>query len=288
MKRKTSLALTRKMPPGQAFVTLAADGLAAIEASLDHLVQRDDAEDVHALRIAIRQLRARLWIFIPLLPQRVSERWKTWLRELARAASPVRDWDVFLAETLQPALGKEPGDPTLASLCALACERRAAAREAMLVKVRSFRTRPLPRMHADLLHVARLGTAPSASLGRFAERRLDKPAKTWRRKWNALAEPRDDDLDLAALRPMHQLRIAGKRLRYAIEALDEALPPRYRERLLRKLVKRQGRLGRRLDDTIARRLMCECLAVPAEGKGAAAEPQALQASPGEPSATISA
>jgi len=286
MKRKTSLALTRKMPAGQAFVVLASDGLAAIEASLDHLTQRDDADDVHALRIAIRQLRARLWIFVPLLPQRVSERWKTWLRDLARAASPVRDWDVFLAETLQPALEREPGDPTLALLCASASDHRAAARETMLDKVRSFCTRPLPRMHADLLHVARLGTAPSARLGRFAEGRLDKPARTWRRKWKALAEPRDDDQELADLKPMHKLRIAGKRLRYAIEALGEALPPRYRERLLRKLVKRQGRLGRRLDGSIARRLLCECLEVPGEGKGNM--PQASQAPPGEPSATISA
>lgn len=285
------------MPSADAFVRLTADGLAAIETTLEHLDHRDDPEDVHALRVGIRKMRARMWIFAPVLPERMTARWKSCLRDLAHAASPVRDWDVFLDETVGPARELEPDNRMLGEIADTAGQRRATAREAMLRQVHRFRTRPLPRMHADLLHVARLGTAPADTLGRFAEDRLRRPGKRWRKGWTSLmdsdgsgakqddrgshheqdahdgteshgaagrlpAAPRFMHPDDPELPRLHKLRIAGKRLRYAIEALDDVLPRRYRKRLHRKLVKGQGRVGRLLDGTVARRLMAECLGVP--------------------------
>ncbi|MNT89080.1 CHAD domain protein [compost metagenome] len=61
---------------------------------------------------------------------------------------------------------------------------------------------------------------------------------------------------------MHDQRIAGKRLRYTIEALAPVLPSRYTRRLHRKLVRQQSRLGGFVDAMVARRLMGECLGVP--------------------------
>lgn len=282
MNATPSHALGRKTPSAEAFVRLTADGLATIETTLEHLDQRDEPEDVHALRVGIRQLRARMWIFEPVLPERMTARWKSCLRDLAHAASPVRDWDVFLDETIGTARAQEPDSRVLDNIAETAGQRRAAAREVMLRQVHRFRTRPLPRMHADLLHVARLGTAPANALGRFAEDRLQRPGKRWRKGWSSLmdsddpragheghdtaghlpATPRFLHPDDPELPRLHKLRIAGKRLRYAIEALDSVLPGRYRKRLHRRLVKGQGRVGRLLDGTVARRLMAECLGVP--------------------------
>jgi CHAD domain-containing protein len=80
---------------------------------------------VHALRVAVRHLRAVTWAFGPILPRAVMERWKLALHDVADAASAVRDWDVFLSETLLPALALQPGDPVLVALIDVAHARRA-------------------------------------------------------------------------------------------------------------------------------------------------------------------
>ncbi|MNW19691.1 CHAD domain protein [compost metagenome] len=50
-------------------------------------------------------------------------------------------------------------------------------------------------------------------------------------------------------------------MRYAIEALSDVLPKRYRKRLRKQLEARQGELGAVIDASVARRLMAECLGV---------------------------
>ena len=117
--------LHRKMRPVAAFVMLGGSGLRIVEAQLDALLQRDIAEDVHALRVAVRHLRAVTWAFGPILPHAIRERWKLALHDVADAASAVRDWDVFLSETLLPALALQPGDPVLVALIDVAHARRA-------------------------------------------------------------------------------------------------------------------------------------------------------------------
>lgn len=77
--------LHRKMRPAAAFVMLGGSGLRIVEAQLDALLQRDIAEDVHALRVAVRHLRAVTWAFGPILPRAVMERWKLALHEIGRA-----------------------------------------------------------------------------------------------------------------------------------------------------------------------------------------------------------
>ncbi|SDD12422.1 CHAD domain-containing protein [Cupriavidus sp. YR651] len=243
-------ALHRKMRPSAAFVALGEEGLRAIAERIDTLFHRDDVEDVHALRVAVRHLRAVTWAFGPVLPQRVEARWKRALRDVADAASEVRDWDVFLAETLAPALTMQPQDPVLAALIDVAQARRSQAHGAMTARLSQYRPSPLPTLHRDLLHIA---AAPSGGgrLGAFATKRIRKA----RNRTRELARVARD----GETRHVHKLRIGNKRLRYSIEALSDVLPGRYRKRLRKKLVARQSELGAIIDGAVARRLMSECL-----------------------------
>lgn len=248
----TAPDLHRNMRPAQAFVDLATRGLSAVEDGLDRVLHRDQAEDVHALRVALRHLRAVAWAFGPIQPPRLKARWKRALHDVADAAGDVRDWDVFVTETLAPALADQPGDTVLVALIETAQARRAAAREAMVTRLSQYRQAPLPTLHRDLLHLA--GRKSRGKLGAFARKRIRKAHKRVRDLSRIARDGRTAHV--------HKLRIGNKRLRYAIEALSDVLPKRYRKRLRKQLVARQGELGAVIDASVARRLMAECLGVP--------------------------
>ncbi|MGO4328781.1 CHAD domain-containing protein [Cupriavidus sp. 2TAF22] len=245
-----------------AFVSLADAGLVAIADQLAALTRRDHPDDVHALRVATRHLRAVCWVFGPALPKAIRARWQAGLRQLARAATDVRDWDVFISETLQPALQAQPDDPVLAALCDTASMRRHYARATMVAQLAEYQHWPLPVLHRDLTHLTRGGTRgggarAGARLDAFARRRVRRA----RMRVKVLARAaRSEDLER-----VHRYRIGSKRLRYAIEALAPVLSGRYATRLRHKLVKRQSRLGKLLDGAVARRLMTECLNMPGPG-----------------------
>lgn len=246
--------LHRKMRPAAAFVMLGGSGLRIVEAQLDALLQRDIAEDVHALRVAVRHLRAVTWAFGPILPRAVMERWKLALHDVADAASAVRDWDVFLSETLLPALAMQPGDPVLVALIDVAHARRAEARTLMVTQLTRYRQAPLPTLYRDLLHLSDPKTrhGQHGRMAAFARGRIRKA----RGRVRGLARVARD----GQIAHVHALRIGNKRLRYAIEALSDVLPKRYRKRLHGKLIARQTELGGIIDDAVAHRLICECLA----------------------------
>ncbi|WP_116383865.1 CHAD domain-containing protein [Cupriavidus taiwanensis] len=246
--------LRRKTRPAAAFAALAQASLARIDACLDQVQGRDDPEDLHQLRVALRHARAVVWALGPSLPRQERDRWKQDLRMLARATSEVRDWDVFLAETIAPAREREPDDTVLAAIADTARERRDTARDTMLPTLAAYRDWPLPALHRDLAHLAHLAARArndGGRLGPFAIKRVRRGRKRLRALTRAA---RHGDA-----RAVHEQRIAGKRLRYVIEALKPVLPSRYTRRLHRKLVKRQTRLGSFVDGIVARRLMADCL-----------------------------
>jgi len=250
-----SLRLDRKMRPHAAFALLAEADLAAIAGHLETLARRNEVEDVHVLRVAIRHLRAVAWTFGPALPKGMARRWRGQLGELADAASAVRDWDVFALETLKPALDSQPDDPVLLAVLHTAAARRADAHSAMLERLAQCHHWPLPALQRELVHLQG-GVGPhvpeNPSLGRFARVRVAQARKRLR----ALARAARG----GGMAQLHKLRIGGKLLRYTVEALADVLPASKAEPLRAKLVKRQTRLGRIIDDAVARRLLCECLA----------------------------
>ncbi|KAI3608646.1 hypothetical protein D8I24_1082 [Cupriavidus necator H850] len=246
--------LHRKTRPAAAFAALTQASLARIEASLAQLLHRDEAEDLHALRVAVRHARAVLWALGPSLPRQERDRWKHDLRMLARATSDVRDWDVFLAETIAPARKLEPDDTVLSAIADTARERRDTARQTMLSALAGYRDWPLPALHRDLAHLDHLAARARSDGGRLGPL-ARKRVRRGRKRLRALAKA----ARRGNPRAVHELRIAGKRLRYVIEAFAPVLPSRYSKDLHHKLVKRQAKLGRFVDGIVARRLLADCL-----------------------------
>ncbi|MCD9123193.1 CHAD domain-containing protein [Cupriavidus sp. UGS-1] len=266
-----TLTLKRRMRALDAFAALAAADLQRIASALRALDRRDRPDDLHALRVAVRHLRAVRWVFAPALPGTVAARWRIVLRDLMRATGPVRDWDVFIADTLQPALSRQPGDPVLLALLDSAQSRREAARATLMAVLHAQRSQTLPVLDDDLAalrHRAVDGIPGKANapLGRLARRRVRKARRSVRAlkaRWRELGTEADITLAPAA-DVLHALRVAGKRLRYAIEAVGPLLPARYTGRVHRKLVARQARLGAQTDAASARSLLSALLSGPGE------------------------
>lgn len=262
-ERGYALFTGRRSPPQKArpapletdLTPLAACRSAALDC-LQHLqaneagAQRGDSpEYVHQVRVAIRRLRSLLKLFAPVLPEAFRQRWTGPWRDLGRGLGEARNWDVFLSETLPPLNAAFPGVAELTRLERHANSRSQAAHLAVRRLLGSpAYSRLLLEFSADLFA---LGEEPAGQrpLADFAARRLDRRARQASRLARNLAE-----LDHAG---RHRLRIAFKKLRYAIEFLAPAggngAP--YAQALARL----QEHLGRLNDLATARELLAPTL-----------------------------
>jgi CHAD domain-containing protein len=220
-----------------------------------------DPEHVHQLRVGTRRAGAALDIFAVCLPERAYKTARKQLRQISRAAGAARDWDVFLlaltqrrpGKRVRPAKGKgsDPSfpqrgrkpQPGIDFLVGYAFAERLAAQEHLeeanakfpfdfdrllaetVAAVHRPRSRPPPRTLIDLARPLLSGLL----------KELDQAAAR----------------DLMDYDNLHQVRIAGKRLRYAMEVFAECFDPPFREQLYPAVEEMQEILGRANDSHVA-------------------------------------
>jgi CHAD domain-containing protein len=198
----------------------------------------ESAEHVHQLRVGTRRAAAALRVFKEALPRKLLKRTKGSLRRIRRAAGGARDWDVFLlslpgARPLSTATAK----PALDFLLGYAFGERAAA-QADLVEAAS-EAGPLFAEQSEKLPARARGPrggdeAPPANFGELAARQLGELLRAFTA--DAEANPTEPHA-------LHALRIAGKRLRYAIEVFAPCFPPALRETVYPMVERVQELLG---------------------------------------------
>jgi triphosphatase len=211
----------------------------------------DDIEELHAMRVSSRRLRAALSLFADVLPAGAVEL-RPELAWIAQTIGVVRDLDVQLAQLEDwiealPAPDREP----LARLRALLVEDRRAARAEMLAAFDSPRYARFVRRFGSLLR-NRLGvrTPPALALAPdLVERRQESMRKAARKLGPG-----------APAAAYHRLRIAGKRFRYALEFLADVYPGET-EPVVKRTVALQDLLGEHQDADVGalrlRRLAAE-------------------------------
>jgi len=241
--------LETNLTPLAACRSAALDCLQHLQANEAGAQRGDSPEYVHQVRVAIRRLRSLLKLFAPVLPEAFRQRWTGPWRDLGRGLGEARNWDVFLSETLPPLNAAFPGVAELTRLERHANSRSQAAHLAVRRLLGSpAYSRLLLEFSADLFA---LGEEPAGQrpLADFAARRLDRRARQASRLARNLAE-----LDHAG---RHRLRIAFKKLRYAIEFLAPAggngAP------YAQSLARLQEHLGRLNDLATARELLAPTL-----------------------------
>jgi CHAD domain-containing protein len=200
-----------------------------------------DPEHVHRLRVATRRADAALRIFQASLPEKVFKAARRRLRRIRRAAGAARDWDVFLLELVARRAERPAAEHAgIDFLTGFAFGQRAAAQP----------------------ELENAGGKNGAEFGSFTEEtsaavtpavngttlvQLARPLLS--SLVHRLEEATREDLgDYARL---HQVRIAGKRLRYAMEVFAGCFPAEFRETIYPRVEEMQEILGRANDSHVA-------------------------------------
>jgi CHAD domain-containing protein len=210
------------MSPLQAFRAVCAACIQHLDANRYGTLAAADPEYLHQMRVALRRMRVAFDVFADALPGPVAAELIDELRWLTRALGGARDWDVFIAGTLKPALSLRPRHPGLRALRAACEDLSAEAKEIARRSLESRRYYALMRALRALSygdaqpapHPA--GAVRSLPLRRHAVAAIAALLGTARKRGRKLAR-----LDAKRL---HRLRIAVRRLRYGLLFLAPLFP----------------------------------------------------------------
>jgi inorganic triphosphatase YgiF len=241
-----------------AFKPILATALAQLQANERGLLEGRDPEFLHQMRVAVRRMRSIVAVFDAALPAALGDALAAELRWLAHALGPARDWDVFLAETLEPVHREFPHHAGFAELLRGCARARSAAWRNARRAVDSPRYQQLildvlgviaddawrQQLDAGQLVTASALATPFAA-GVLAER-------------YARARRRGRKLDALSAAQLHRLRIAIKKLRYAADAFASLFMPAATVPLLKRLGRLQDILGAINDTATATRLLDGC------------------------------
>ncbi|KHK60299.1 metal-chelation protein CHAD [Burkholderia sp. A9] len=222
------------------------------------VLDRDDPEFVHQMRVALRRLRTLMRFFPRFADDQWQETFGVDLRWLAALLGTVRDWDVFSTESLPALIAADGGSADWSGTLDAARAQTVAARVELRQALHSARYARLVLGWLEWLSMLALPAAASddddaPSLRRHATKRV-------RRLFGHLyASPSLTSLDTAA---RHQVRIDAKRLRYALEFFASLASRRTRTETVKTLARVQSVLGE-ANDTIVALHHLEQLAAPA-------------------------
>jgi triphosphatase len=245
-------ALAELATPAEAFSAIFAVALAQCGANARGVVQGNDPEYLHQMRVGLRRLRSALLAFRELVPKKVAKPIAERLRRLMPPLGAARDWDVFCEGLVHLGTQAPERAPTLAPVLARARGKRAAARRKARLAAAS------PKLQAFLLRALRWvnagpwkkgGGSAEASLGAFAAAALGELHR------KSLRQAKDIDWSNPERR--HRLRIRIKRLRYACDFFAASFAGAAARPYIKRLAALQDILGDLNDIAVARRLLAE-------------------------------
>ncbi len=217
----------------------------------------EDAEYLHQMRVALRRLRVLLRVVENVCEDEKLSRFRAEFAELGVVLGKIREWDVFMAETLRAMHENLPADAGLQSLMTASDQQRDAcyrllnndvqAREMqrLMLRFSIWMSSPYWQQFAQVELQAR--NFSSSCLTRLA-RRFERSAENLH------------DLDVVKL---HAMRIQAKKLRYCADFFATLYGKQKFRIYMAALSKAQDRLGQIHDDAVAQHLLDELSAIPA-------------------------
>jgi len=265
-KAERGYALARGLPPrpvkaaapaldpegsvGTAFSAIVHSCIAHLQANESGFLAGRDPEYLHQLRVAMRRLRACFSLFRTVIPQPAFAPLMDQLRAQSRALGEARDWDVFVHEMLR-ALRAQRGDEAAVAAFERRCGRlrRVRLRAAQAIVAAPAWQRLWLEFGRLLADGAWMQQQPALALplAGFAADLLQQRAATLKKRGKHLQQ-----LDAAA---RHRLRIAAKKLRYALEFFAALYPKRRLRPYVESLAAMQDVLGGMNDAATMLRLL---------------------------------
>ena len=193
-----------------------------------------DVENLHQLRVSTRRAAAALELFEAMLPRKRSRWFRKQLKQIRKTTGTARDLDVLgmrvgaacqedempgcSAMIEQVAAARRAAQPAVMKLFRKLCDRRFRQRTKKLVKRIRWRSDESDEPNYQV--AARTGLRPLAA---------------------AFFSAAEADLDSTPA--MHEFRIAGKELRYAMEIFAAGFEPSFRKELYPIVEELQTKLG---------------------------------------------
>jgi CHAD domain-containing protein len=207
------------------------------------LAQADnDPEHVHQLRVSTRRAAAALRIFKDCLPGKVHKQVRKYLRRIRKSAGEARDADVFLMTLTARLPRARPNERAgLDFLFGFGRHRRMAAQE----HLRDANAEDAGAGVAIVASALEALSAPSSAPATLAELAHPMLARLVGELERAAAQ------DLHAYDQLHQVRILGKQLRYAMEVFGCCFGAGFRERIYPAVEQMQDILGDANDSHVA-------------------------------------
>jgi len=212
-----------------------------------------DAEYLHQMRVALRRLRVVLKMTEKVIADRQLAGLYKDVAALGVTLGRIREWDVFIAQTVQPMCARMAGHAGLQALLAAGERQRAACYLSLWGAAQAHELQRLLLRFAIWMngpYWRRAGWQQSATAlpaQDFVARRLNKLAKRF-----ALS---GQQLDTADATRLHALRIIAKKLRYSAEFFAACYDKQKAEAFLATLSKVQDVLGQINDVAVAHRLL---------------------------------
>ena len=247
--------VTGKTPGVLAEDTVAEAGRKVMRFHLARMIDREpgvrdgkDIEDIHKMRVATRRQRAAWRVFGEAFRKRRTRDYRDGLRDVARRLGAVRDLDVQLEgidtyRADQSVTDQRSLEPLIGSLQQHRDDSRA-------LLIRELDSGAYARFIEDYLDFVRTEGAAARPVNASAPHRVRETAPS--RIWAAYEQVRSYEpiLRWADVPTLHDLRIAGKWLRYSLEFVqeplgDDALP------LIAKVTALQDHLGLMNDASVA-------------------------------------
>src|SRR5262245_33197369 len=234
----------------QAFALLVQSAATQIAANRTAVLETEDPDAAHQLRIGLRRLRSALLAFRPLSDTPAARELERHARVLARSVGGLRDADVLIEEIYAPVAGTMRHDPELAGL-----------RQALLAHRVSMRDRVRSELCGQQWSVLQLYLAlwPRAIEG---SEELSMPVAKFARvalkkRWRKVADSgeRLDDLDVVE---RHAMRKSLKTLRYTAEFFASLYPAQATRRFIKEIRRLQEEFGYLNDVVAAERLSAIC------------------------------
>jgi len=204
----------------------------------------EDPEELHDMRVATRRLRATLKLYSGALPKRAG-RYERDLHYVANALGEVRDLDVRLQRLAGEA---SRNGEVLEEVVAVLEQRRVEARRRMFEALDSNRYERLVSSFSGTLRRGR-SPAPTRPI-------LEEAPDLVRRRYKRVRKDVDGLTEDSPPEEFHDLRKKGRRLRYALEPLQE-IYGKPAKKMIKLLKTVQDDLGEHQDLVVAAALMEE-------------------------------